>query len=173
MQGDGLIEANRSALAATIAVLDSCTAREHRFEAEPDASVGAHVRHILEHYQSLLDGARGGRVDYDARPRQPLLEEDRGAAADFARRLRGRLAGLTDLDRALDVADRPLPQAPVRVSPSSLGRELQFVLSHTVHHQALIRMRLQVLRGADACPDGFGVAPSTLHHRDRTDRKTG
>jgi hypothetical protein len=40
---------------------------------------------------------------------------------------------------------------------------LQFLLSHTVHHFALMAL---ILRAQGADPgDDFGVAPSTLEHR--------
>ena len=45
-------------------------------------------------------------------------------------------------------------------SQSSLQRELQFLVSHSVHHYALIRELLRQ-SGFDA-GEGFGVAPSTL-----------
>ena len=46
---------------------------------------------------------------------------------------------------------------------SSLGRELEFVISHTIHHHALIKERLQHL-GIEF-DETFGVAPSTLEYR--------
>jgi hypothetical protein len=45
---------------------------------------------------------------------------------------------------------------------STLGRELAFVASHTIHHQALIAMLLGV-QDVDA-PDRLGYAPSTPRH---------
>ena len=42
---------------------------------------------------------------------------------------------------------------------STLGRELAFVDSHTIHHQALIAVLLEL---ADVpVPDDLGLAPST------------
>lgn len=46
---------------------------------------------------------------------------------------------------------------------TSVGRELRFLLSHTVHHCALIAILLS-LRGGEV-PNGFGIAPSTERHR--------
>ena len=46
------------------------------------------------------------------------------------------------------------------VGSSTLGRELEFAVSHTIHHYALVRERL---RGVDFDPR-FGVAPSTLEY---------
>jgi hypothetical protein len=45
-------------------------------------------------------------------------------------------------------------------SQSSLKRELQFLVSHTVHHYALIKELLR-RTGFDAGTE-FGVAPSTI-----------
>ena len=47
-------------------------------------------------------------------------------------------------------------------SRSTVRRELQFLLSHTIHHFALIGLLLHQ-QGIDPGPD-FGVAPSTLRH---------
>jgi uncharacterized damage-inducible protein DinB len=42
---------------------------------------------------------------------------------------------------------------------STLGREMLFVISHTIHHQALVAVLLSATgRGV---PDAFGLAPST------------
>ncbi|MEP0552783.1 MAG: hypothetical protein ABJE29_00430, partial [Balneola sp.] len=47
-------------------------------------------------------------------------------------------------------------------SVSSIRRELQFLVSHTVHHYALIGL---ILKTMDVeVPEDFGVAPSTLKH---------
>ena len=51
--------------------------------------------------------------------------------------------------------------APMRVT-SSVGREMAYVLSHTIHHNALIGTMVKILGGW--LPDRFGYAPSTLAH---------
>ncbi len=50
--------------------------------------------------------------------------------------------------------------APSIAVPTSLGRELAFVMSHTIHHNALIGVIAKLL-GIDV-PERFGYAPSTL-----------
>jgi hypothetical protein len=49
---------------------------------------------------------------------------------------------------------------------SSIARELQSLLSHTVHHYALIAIALR-LQGIEPSAE-FGVAPSTLEHWRKT-----
>ena len=58
-----------------------------------------------------------------------------------------------------------LPPGEPEWCPSSVRRELQFLLSHTVHHHALVKELLRA-RGRAIGAD-FGVAPSTLEHRGR------
>ena len=97
---------------------------------------GAHLRHVLDHYSALLDGVAGGRIDYEARAREPRLEVDPEFASLRIESIIARLQELTPLERG----------APLHVvadghaTHSTLGRELQFLLSHTVHHQALIAL---------------------------------
>ena len=123
--------------------------------------VGSHLRHCLDFYQSFLAGIAQGRVDYDARER----DERTAQARDFAL---ARLARLTmslpeclaDTPVALRVRQDGLPWAV-----SSVERELQFLLSHTVHHFALIALILR-LQGVEPGPE-FGVAPATLEYWNR------
>ncbi|MEL6949663.1 MAG: DinB family protein [Pseudomonadota bacterium] len=126
-----------------------------------DAGIGAHVRHVLDHYDALLQGIKTGVVNYDTRARCPETETDADTALDriaFARhaiRALGDTPGDTPLSVCLDCGT-----GGTRPTPSTLARELQFLVSHTVHHDALIAAAARTL-GA-TMEDGFGVAPSTL-----------
>jgi uncharacterized damage-inducible protein DinB len=48
---------------------------------------------------------------------------------------------------------------------TTVGRELAFVLSHTVHHNALIAVMARTL--GVPVPDLFGYAPSTIAHLEK------
>ena len=131
------------------------------------SGIGSHLRHCLDHYANFLAGLPAGRVDYDARAREPRIEQDRVHALGV---MRGIVAGLKALsvqdgERALqvkmDCGDQTDPAS--WWTGSTLRRELQFLISHTVHHYALIAMILR-LHQVDPGP-GFGVAPSTLRYQ--------
>jgi uncharacterized damage-inducible protein DinB len=131
------------------------------------SGLGAHVRHCLEHYESFLAGWRLGQIDYDARPRDGRAERERAYAMS---RIEAVIAALHQLEehdekRAVRVRQdcNAAPEAPAAWSDSTVRRELQFLVSHTVHHYALIAMMLR-LHGA-APHEDFGVAPSTLKYR--------
>ena len=166
---------NVDALRRTLALVERLTDEQY---AHVDArlgaaSIGAHVRHVLDHYRLFLDGLPDGEVDYDARERDTDVERSAGAAAAEARRLCAALAALGALAAgagaggAAGWAGRPLrvrqqgDEVPGRCDgcDSHVERELLFLLSHAVHHQALIAVLARV-QGLDV-PELFGVAPST------------
>ena len=133
--------------------------------------IGAHFRHILDHYDCFLAGIATGRVDYDRRERDRRTELEPLVCAGRIRSIVDGLRGVNDSGRdeplrvAMDSGERI--DGSAGWSTTTLGRELQYLLSHTVHHFALIGVMLRLL-GVDPGPD-FGVAPSTLRY-ERGDR---
>ncbi len=129
------------------------------------SSIGAHYRHHLEHFQLLILGLRSDVVDYDCRERDARIEQDRQVAIARTRELVSALENLSedDLDNPLTIAHRTCIEDQGRCAPSTLRRELLFLLSHAVHHYALIKLIAESL-GADIDPT-FGVMPSTLVHQ--------
>ncbi len=129
-----------------------------------NSSVGQHIRHILDHYQCLLK-MNDGYVDYDQRERDPSLENDPVRAIAVISKLIEELRKLEPCSIFKDETIKVLSNTDHKssFSISSVNRELQFLISHTVHHFAIIAMIL------DSCgfvlPDYFGVAPSTLKYQ--------
>lgn len=126
--------------------------------------VGPHIRHVLDHFDSLLEGSHCPEavVNYDARSRDIRTETMRGVAVDRLRRVLSGLQGLEQLalDTPLQVLCSSVPGESVVPVPSTLGRELLFVQSHAIHHQAVIRAQAEAL-GLLLPPD-FGKAPATI-----------
>lgn len=137
-------------------------------------SIGAHWRHCLDHYVSFLDGWQSGTIDYADRQREARLESDPAYACERAhsviRRLRqlDKESGSRPLQVRVDCGSgndekKGLQRKTPRESGSSVDRELQFLVSHSVHHYALIALIMK-LEGKLPAED-FGVAPSTLQYR--------
>jgi hypothetical protein len=133
------------------------------------SSIGPQLRHCLDFYGSFLRGVGARRVDYDTRERDPLVESSRRIARQRYGQMIAALAEITP-----ELCSAPLlvrseadtmPPGEHEWVASSVRRELQFLLSHTVHHHALVK---ELLRGRGRPVDhDFGVAPSTLEHRGR------
>jgi uncharacterized damage-inducible protein DinB len=124
-------------------------------------SIGAHVRHCVDHVSALLDRTVEGEMTYDDRRRDTALERSRRLAATTLRSLAVRVRDMAPRTSDLPITlwtmlDRRGTRARVR---TSLGRELVFVLQHTIHHEAVVAVLLAG-RGR-VLPGHFGVAPST------------
>jgi uncharacterized damage-inducible protein DinB len=156
-----LIESNLGLLRQGLELLERVDASAYRDPAPGRSSVGAQYRHVLDHYRALLEGFGPGRVDYDARRRNPEIETDREVAARDTRDLMDGLAALAGrpLDTPLAAIAACSAHQPGEPQQSSLGRELQFLLSHTVHHYAIVKL---LLDRSECVAEEFGVAPSTL-----------
>ncbi|MBV9928192.1 MAG: hypothetical protein JOZ96_24450 [Acidobacteria bacterium] len=126
------------------------------------SAAGSHVRHCLDFYQSLLEGVWAGRVDYNRRGRDPLVARDRACAAARIEIVIEELRALADLPGDTKLLVSPEDSDADTWCVSTLARELQFLLSHTVHHYALVALILR-LQGFEPGAE-FGVAPSTLAH---------
>lgn len=131
------------------------------------SNIGAHVRHCLDHVRALLLAVETAELNYDQRDRGTSIESDRLAAQFSIALLVEKLRSLTpsqitesiDLEVMLTAADEP-----VRVT-TTVGRELAFVLSHTIHHNAIVAACVKTLGGT--LPERFGYAPATLAHEKR------
>jgi hypothetical protein len=126
--------------------------------------MGSHFRHCLDFYQSFLNGVEAGWIDYDDRERDLRIEKDRLVAISRFEVTIARLKEVSCLDGEMPVMVRLEDAGERQVhsswSSSSVMRELQSLISHTVHHYALVALMLQ-LNGFQPAED-FGVAPSTL-----------
>jgi len=132
------------------------------------SAVGPHMRHNLDHYVCFLNGWRAGEVDYDSRERDRQVETDRDYCGAQIQTIIQGLREVSDEDgeRRIRVKmDEGGPAPELQWSHTTVKRELQFLVSHTVHHYALIAVLLK-LEGK-ALPAGFGVAPSTLRYEEK------
>lgn len=129
-----------------------------------NATIGQHVRHILELFIELDKGYLCGVVNYDNRQRDLRLETEPSFANDT-------LLGIYPL---LNKPDKPLrlvldynENIPELVSvTTNYQRELVYNLEHTIHHMALIRIGLHEV-ATISIPENFGVATSTIKYRSK------
>jgi len=132
-----------------------------RFAADVSGSIGEHVRHCLDHVSVLLAADPSRTLSYDRRHRGTAVETDPGEALRLILQLKNALDAWSTLS-----LDEPLRVASMISAPddavtgwSTLARELAFVVSHTIHHQAIIGILLAV--HGHSVPARFGHSPST------------
>jgi hypothetical protein len=123
--------------------------------------VGGHVRHCLDHIAALVHATRTGVVEYDRRQRGTDVETCRASAVDRIGELTARLGTLDSsmLDEPLLVETQIDPAGAMILTRSSVCREVAFLISHTIHHNAIVA---QLLAGRTVALEArFGVAPAT------------
>ncbi len=127
-----------------------------------NASIGQHVRHIIELFIELDKGYETGAVNYEGRKRDYRIETDK----DFA---------VVSLGRIYNEMIRPnkplLLEAGYKEDSDELitmdtnyYRELAYNIEHTVHHMAMIRIGMNELSTVDV-DESFGIASSTIKYR--------
>ncbi len=154
-------------LSDLVATLDA-----EQYNARPESTkcgaVGGHVRHVLDHLVAWLGGVEGGQVNYDDRQRDTDIEHDPTAALHAIKHHTARLAEVNDeqLAERVTVLTSMTSCGALVELPSTHARELAFVFSHTIHHNAIIGTIARAL--GVALPDNFGTAPSTIAYRNQS-----
>lgn len=162
-QDCNLVRENVAALTQAVDLLERLPDQLFTNNAEAwfDSGVGRHMRHIMDFYATFFDGLPAGTIDYDARKRRPELESNRTAATSKLREIMAELETIDNPERVvMSKTDGHQRDPAAAFSPSTVGRELQFLASHTVHHFAMVAMILD--RQGFKTPETFGIAPSTL-----------
>jgi uncharacterized damage-inducible protein DinB len=129
-------------------------------------SVGQHIRHTLEFYQCLHEQSPLGFVDYDARSRDLRLETDLEFSAYFVEQLSLWLhQPIEDVYLSMNVFFGKESQEV----KTTLMRELLYVAEHAIHHFAIIKIALKEEFSEIELSPNFGVAFSTINHRERVE----
>lgn len=124
-----------------------------------DASIGQHIRHVIELGQCLILGYETGVLNYDKRKRDERMENNRSFA-------------LQQLDELLQSINKPEKELQLVVATSRgthtletwFNREVLYNTEHAIHHMALIRVALKEMQ-LDIANENFGVAYATVQHR--------
>lgn len=126
------------------------------------ASIGQHIRHILEFYIELGNGYQSGIIDYDERRRDHNLETFRELAIIEIRNINSLIR--FENKELLIMSEYGLEGNIKQQLPTNYFRELMYNLEHTVHHMALIRVGIS-LTSKILLPEDFGIAASTIKFR--------
>lgn len=122
------------------------------------ATIGQHVRHIIELFQCLEAGYETGEVNYDKRKRNLRIETD----VLFAIQLMHEITdGIKACNKDLTLYAGVDAEGAIH---TNYMRELYYNLEHTIHHMALIRIGIGELSTLQI-PANFGLAPSTIQYR--------
>lgn len=130
------------------------------------SSLGQHTRHWIEFFQCLIDQASKQEVlCYDKRKRDLTLETMPEKALNALYVMEKALNEIPSLEQIVLTSE--MSDGTAVQLPTSLGRELWFVIEHAIHHLALIKIGLKLSYPEWDLPEHFGVATSTLKHQSK------
>lgn len=130
-----------------------------------NSSIGQHVRHTIEFFLCLMDGANKGEINYDNRKHDTFIQEDKKLAISVMDSIHTFLTKEIS-DHNIDlVANYSLKEDEDIVIPSSFYRELAYNIEHAIHHMALIKIGIREVAGYVDLPQHFGVASSTVRYQ--------
>lgn len=128
-----------------------------------NATIGQHVRHIIELFQEMRKGYRSGEINYENRQRNFLIETDILFAVHQMKEI---AESLETKDKCLQLVcgyDTDDAQNVINLATTYL-REVIYNIEHTIHHMALIRIAFKTAFDIEL-EASFGVAPSTIKYR--------
>jgi len=160
-----IISAAEDVLRQGLALLDSVdqVSYSRKEEGPWGSSIGAHYRHVLDHFLCLTEGFSDFQINYDHRGRNRDIEDSKELARLTTQKLIEALHAI-----AVDALDHDCTVAysvsyvdgGAQSVPSAVARELMFCVGHAIHHYAIVK--LLCLQRAVGLPAEFGIAPSTL-----------
>lgn len=130
------------------------------------STIGQHSRHIIEFYNCLLEQSSGTPdpvISYARRRRDHLIESQPDHAIRYVEEICEKLNALDiSMNCRLDSTEHGQDDLLIQ---STIGRELIYNIEHTIHHLAIVKIALKSVLPSLELPEHFGVAPSTIRHR--------
>ena len=131
-----------------------------------DATIGQHIRHILEFYLLLISGSFTGTISYDKRERDLRIERSLSFAMDTIDSLLPGIETIREEDSIILEADYTSQGKSGNTIKTTAGRELAYCIEHSIHHQAIIKAGLITIGLSSLTDKNFGVAYSTIRYRE-------
>jgi hypothetical protein len=157
-------------------ILMQLTEMTHRLS-EPDfvkpveslgnSTIGQHLRHTLEFFICLQQGAVSGIVNYDKRQHNKLIETDKSIALDTLISIQTFINSQpTNRQLKLEVGYDLNNEDFVTVDTNVL-REIVYNIEHAVHHMAIMKIGIRDAAPYVTLPYDFGVAASTIRYAEK------
>ena len=133
------------------------------------ASIGEHLRHIIEFYLCCLQQHKNTTINYDLRERNKELETNKTKgieAVDFVFDFLNKLENKDDKNLIMRSVHENEEEDENAIK-TTFFRELNYCMDHGIHHQSLIKIALIDHGIAHLIHDNLGVAFSTQNYRNQ------
>jgi hypothetical protein len=134
----------------------------HKSDTLSGASIGQHVRHVVEMFVCMQEGYVAGVVNYEKRKRDITIETSTETAIDLMKYICSSLF-IENKDLTLEAGFNENSNE-LNQLPTNYFREIAYNLEHAIHHMALIKIGFREVSHIQL-PEGFGIASSTIRYR--------
>ncbi|MBX7242164.1 MAG: hypothetical protein K1X92_10480 [Bacteroidia bacterium] len=129
-----------------------------------NASIGKHIRHIIDVFETVASGADQESISFDKRSRNTSVENDKSLAVNTLKHWSDIIEKMNLNKKVLLVNNFSLETEEDDIcTETTLIRELVYAIEHAIHHLAIIKIGASQSFGLSFSSD-FGVAPSTIRH---------
>ena len=129
------------------------------------STIGAQTRHVLEFIGIFVSHVSVGAINYDLRERNLELEMNAKTAQSEINRLCEALLKLQSLKSEQILSFEGMSDCDTQSSivDSSVGRERFYLIDHTVHHLALLKLMCHAAH--IKLPEDIGVSAATMKYQ--------
>ena len=132
-----------------------------------NSTIGQHLRHTLEFFICFESGFEDGVINYDKRAHDKLIESDKFIALSTINRIADFVSTLKERPLKLEVGYDLHSEDYITIDTTAT-RELVYNIEHAVHHMALMKIGIREVASYITLPGDFGIAPSTVRHKEKT-----
>ncbi len=129
------------------------------------SSIGGHTRHVIEFYDCLIKGMYNGTVNYDERERDLAIQQNRDYAIHVIDHLKQKMMDQDVLAKKIHL--KAQFGEHTMLIPTCWEREEAYLIEHSIHHFALIRIGVQENFPTANITSDFGLAYSTIAYREQ------
>ncbi|GCC51189.1 DinB family protein [Chryseotalea sanaruensis] len=130
------------------------------------STIGQHLRHTLEFFICFERGFEHGIINYDKRAHDKLIESDKYIALAAIQRIKEFIQQPHhDKGLILEVS-YDLSADDFITIETNFMRELVYNIEHAVHHMAIMKIGIKEVAHYITLPSDFGVAASTIRHKE-------
>ena len=141
----------------TVATLNSIDAEKFYI----NDNAGRHVRHVVDHFQAFLNCFDKNLLNYNLRNRNSEIERNYNFAKIKLNQIINQIMQLSEHDnREITIISEIDPSSSVDFTfKSNICRELLYLINHTIHHAAYVKL---LAKNANIkLAENIGIAPAT------------
>lgn len=126
-----------------------------------NSSIGEHTRHIIELFEQLINSYSTLVLNYDARERKYILQND----------LKSAISAIYFIIENIEKPNKTIGlissyNNEEEIIETNYYREIMYNIEHCIHHQAIIKNGLLSIN-KECSIDNFGVAKSTINFKNQ------